>query len=314
MMDNALWFDKESSYNPQFLQFADIDGLRTSDLLYINPKGVDIYLNNAGNGFSSRKRLSNIPLVDRFSTVETVDLFRNGSTCIVWSSKLPRYSQLLMKYINFTQGKLHLLISQVNNLGGEIHIHYALSTKFYLDDKQVGRKWITTLLFPIQYVEKVETFEHISGNRFMSRYAYHHGFFDGYKREFCGFAMVNEWDTEEFNAFSTLATNFDSRWHSSLVHSKSWFSTGNFLSASSSELTLEYFEIPESHEATDGFSTTLLEDSIIPSSLNLTTIREACRALKGHLLRHEVYLEDNSLKAEISYTVVESSNYTVWIL
>ena len=51
-------------------------------------------------------------------------------------------------------------------------------------------------------VERVETYDRISRNRFVTRYAYHHGYFDGVEREFRGFGMVEQWDTEEFAALS----------------------------------------------------------------------------------------------------------------
>ncbi|KAF4622714.1 hypothetical protein G7Y89_g14312 [Cudoniella acicularis] len=311
-MDNGPWFHNEGSYNPRFLHVADIDGSGTSDLLYISPSGIDIFLNNAGNGFSARKRLSHVFPVDRFSTVETLDILGNGTTCIVWSSRLPGYSQASMKYIDLTRGKPHLLVGQKNNYGRQTRIKYAPSTKFYLDDRQAGVQWITTLPFPVQCVERVETFDQVSGNRFSSRYAYHHGFYDGFEREFRGFAMVEQWDTEEFDE-SLSATNLDRRWFSPPVHTKSWFSTGNFLGEGSSQLVSEYFKNPESHGTSEGISTTLLEDSVIPSGLNLNMTREACRALKGHLLRLEVYSDDKSRKAHIPYTVTES-NYTARLL
>ena len=78
--------------------------------------------------------------------------------------------------------------------------HYAPSTKFYLQDKRDGKPWITRLPFPVHVVERVETYDHISRNRFVTRYAYHHGYFDGEEREFRGFGMVEQWDTEEFAA------------------------------------------------------------------------------------------------------------------
>ena len=40
----------------------------------------------------------------------------------------------------------------------------------------------------------------ISRNRFVTRYGYHHGYFDGVEREFRGFGMVEQTDTEEFAA------------------------------------------------------------------------------------------------------------------
>ena len=61
-----------------------------------------------------------------------------------------------------------------------------------------GRPWVTRLPFPVHVVERVETARPRSaGNRFVTRYAYHHGYFDGVEREFRGFGMVEQWDTEE---------------------------------------------------------------------------------------------------------------------
>jgi hypothetical protein len=94
--------------------------------------------------------------------------------------------------------KPHLLVRAANNLGAETRIQYAPSTRFYLADKREGRPWIIRLPFPVHVVERVETYDHISGNRFVTRHAYHHGYFDGVEREFRGFGLVEQWDTEEF--------------------------------------------------------------------------------------------------------------------
>jgi len=98
--------------------------------------------------------------------------------------------------------KPHLLIGSKNNLGAETIVHYAASTKFYLADKAAWKPWITRLPFPVQVVERVETYDRVSHNRFVTRYAYHHGYYDGVEREFRGFAMVEQWDTEKFAVFS----------------------------------------------------------------------------------------------------------------
>ena len=80
-----------------------------------------------------------------------------------------------MRYIDLMGQKPHLLVGSANNLGAETSIEYAPSTKFYLADKQAGKPWITKLPFPVHVVERVETFDRISGNRFVTRYDYHHG-------------------------------------------------------------------------------------------------------------------------------------------
>jgi hypothetical protein len=108
-----------------------------------------------------------------------------------------------MRYIDLMGGqKPHLLIKAVNNLGAETVVRYAPSTKFYLADKAAERPWITRLPFPVHVVERVETRDLISRNRFVTRYAYHHGYFDGFEREFRGFGRVDQFDTEELAALT----------------------------------------------------------------------------------------------------------------
>ena len=56
--------------------------------------------------------------------------------------------------------------------------------------------------FPGARCRTGETYDYISRNRFVTRYAYHHGYFDGVEREFRGFGRVDQWDTEEFATLS----------------------------------------------------------------------------------------------------------------
>ena len=132
-----------------------------------------------------------------------IDLLGNGTACLVWSSPLPGDARRPMRYVNLMgERKPHLLVRTINNLGAETRVDYAPSTKFYLQDKRDGKPWITRLPFPVHVVERVETYDHISRNRFVTRYAYHHGYFDGDEREFRGFGMVEQWDTEAFEDYS----------------------------------------------------------------------------------------------------------------
>src|SRR5436305_4059807 len=119
-----------------------------------------------------------------------------------------------MRYLALMEEKPPLLIGVKNNLSAETRVQYAPSTRSYLQDKRDGKPWITRLPFPVHVVEHAETYDRISRNRFVTRYAYHHGYFDGVEREFRGFGMVEQWDTEEFAALTgggTLpeATNLD---------------------------------------------------------------------------------------------------------
>jgi hypothetical protein len=217
-----------------------------------------------------------------------------------------------MKYVDLSMGvKPHLLIKRVNNLGSETRIHYTPSTKFYVQDKLAGKPWITRLAFPVQCVEKVEVIEHITQSKFVSRYAYHHGYFDGTEREFRGFAMVEKWDTEDYdtmNSSSPFASikNLDPSMHSTPVYTKTWYHTGLFLDQSkiSQFLAHDYFGANTSKP----YLGALLSDSIIPSALRPAA--DACRALNSAIIRQELYGLDGSPLATTPFSVTEN-NYTV---
>src|SRR4030095_9354312 len=148
---------------------------------------------------------------------------------------LPADRPRSLRYIDLMGGnKPHLLVGVVNNLGAESRVQYAPSTRFFLADKRDGRPWITRLPFPVNVVERVETYDHVSGNRFVSRHAYHHGYFDGIEREFRGFGLVEQWDTEEFATLNNsqrfpVGTNIEESSHIPPVLTRTWFHTGVYL-------------------------------------------------------------------------------------
>ncbi len=195
-MDNSPYFDAPDQFDQKRIRLADIDGSGVTDIIYLKGDGVYIYLNEAGNRWANPEKLKSFPAIDNLSSIIAVDLLGNGTACLVWSSPLPGQARQPMKYIDLMGGqKPHLLTMVKNNLGAETIVKYAASTKFYIQDREAGKPWITRLPFPVHVVERVETYDRISKNRFVTRYAYHHGYFDGEEREFRGFGMVEQWDT-----------------------------------------------------------------------------------------------------------------------
>lgn len=169
-MDNAPWFDNPEQFEQRRVRLADIDGSGTNDVIYLARDGVRLYFNQSGNRLSGARRLTQFPGVDNVSSVMTADLLGNGTACLVWSSPLPAAGRRAVRYIDLMGGtKPHLLIKSINNLGTETQVDYSSSTKFYLADKQGGRPWVTRLPFPVFVVERVETYDRISGNRFVTR-------------------------------------------------------------------------------------------------------------------------------------------------
>ena len=305
IMDNAPTFDADCNFDHGRIRMSDVDGSGTTDILYLSDDGIKMYLNQAGNGFSTVKTLTSFPQIDNISSVSVLDLLGNGTGCVVWSSSAPGAFPAPLRYVDLMQGqKPHLLTKVINNLGTESQIQYAPSTQFYLQDREKGTHWITTVPFPVHCVEKTEVIDRISGNRMVSRYSYSHGYYDGFEREFRGFGKVEQWDTDNFAAMNdTGSTNADQLWHVPPVHTKTWFHTGFYMDGEviSKQLRSEYFE---AQTARGSF---FLDDTVFPSGLDGDQLREACRALKGNIIRTETYGEDGSDKAHIPYAIQESS-------
>jgi RHS repeat-associated protein len=315
-MDRAPWFDRPDIFDQRRIQLADIDGTGTTDILYLSGSGVQVYFNQSGNGWTAKRTLGYFPAIDSVASTTAFDLLGNGTACLVWSSPLPGNARRPMRYIDLMGGqKPHLLIKTVNNMGAETVVEYAPSTKFYLEDKLADTPWVTKLPFPVHVVERVETYDRISGNRFVSRYAYHHGYFDGVEREFRGFGRVDQWDTEEIGTIqpgdaTSDSTNLDVASFVPPVLTKTWFHTGVYFGREKISQQFEHEYYREPNESEQAFAASLLPDTILPDGLTADEEREAARSLKGHILRQEIYALDGSDKQPHPYSVSER-NYEI---
>jgi RHS repeat-associated protein len=321
-MDHAPWFEDDDLFEQSRVKLADTDGSGTTDIVYLASDGIRIYLNQAGNGWSEARVLPQFAPVNGLTSISVVDFLGLGTACLLWSSMLPGDARRPLRYIDLMDGqKPHLLTQIENNLGAETRIEYASSTEFYLADKAAGKPWLTRLPFPVHCVKRVETYDFVSRNRFVGSYTYHHGFFDGLEREFRGFGRVEQLDTEQFATLSTsdefpAATNLDRASSVPPVLTKTWFHTGVFLGNGrvTRHLAHEYYREPtppHGSGASDPLAAMLLDDSIIPEALSAEEAREACRALKGSMLRQEVYALDDQEESGRPYTVTESNSNIV---
>lgn len=310
LMDHSPLFDFPELFDPRRIRLSDIDGSGTIDIIYLGKECIKIFYNQAGNSWSVAQELLDFPPIDNLSYVTVIDLLGNGTASLVWSSPLPKVADRPMRYIDIMGGqKPYLLNYTTNNMGAETHMEYAASTKFYLKDKEDGKPWITKLPFPVHVLERMETKDEISGNAFVARYAYHHGYFDGEEREFRGFGMVEQWDTEDFaglyqeKEFSPPGNNWSETTDIPPVYTKSWFHTGAYRihDKISQNYKNEYYQgDPDA---------VFLEDTLLPEGLTIQEEREACRVLRGTILRSEVYALDNTSKSEHPYSVVESKSH-----
>ena len=305
-------FDAPDQFDPRRIRFADIDGSGTTDLVYLGRREVTVHLNQSGNSFSEAVPIRSVPPTDTIANVTVVDLFGRGTACLLWSSALPAARNRPVAYVDLMGGrKPHLLDRIDNNLGGETRIRYAASTQFYLEDKKAGAPWLTRLPFPVQVIERIETYDHIAKSRLVTSYRYRHGFFDGHEREFRGFAFVETLDAESFSGdkgaglFPASLDATPDELRLPPVLTKTWFHTGAWLERErlETELAKEYY-------ASDPQAPPLFRDTILPQGLSVREEREAARALRGQTLRQEVYALDDTPESVHPYTVSEQNYET----
>ena len=308
-------FDTCDQFDPGRLRLADIDGSGTADIIYLHPQGVRLYFNRSGNSWSLPKQLQVLARGDDLTSIMAVDLLGNGTACLVWWSPLAGDSGRQLRYVDLMGGnKPHLLVRTANNLGVETLISYAPSTRFYLQDRTDGKPWATRLPFPVHVVDRVEIRDLICRNRFATRFAYHHGYFDGHEREFRGFGMVEQWDSEYFEALAgdtAHPSQTETVPQIPPIYTRTWFHTGAHFDRTliSRHYEREYFRTPCAQ--TVGLEA-VLADTVLPAGLTADDEREACRALKGAILRSEVYALDGvGVTARtpfgIPYSVVEQN-------
>ena len=299
VMEKAPIF--EDTFDASRLFLADIDGSGTSDLIYVRSQYIEVYFNQSGNSFSEPIQ---IPLPSPYHPlcqVQLADIRGNGTTCFVLSYGT---EEIQHQFYDFTGGvKPHLLTEIDNHMGALIRIQYAPSTKFYLLDRKAGNPWLTQLPFPVQVVEKTEMIDPISKSKQVKCYAYHHGGYDFREREFAGFGLVERWDAQAFEQFGQdkAFEILDSDLYVPPIHTKTWYHTGlaEREESLSRQFTEEYYQ-------GDANALELADSQFEETEGETRSLQEAYRALRGKVLREEIYADDDQAGlSEHPYSVKE---------
>ncbi|WP_114516962.1 SpvB/TcaC N-terminal domain-containing protein [Wolbachia endosymbiont of Cylisticus convexus] len=275
---NAPYF--RDGFNVKRLYFADIDGSGTTDLVYANHNSLDIYYNNSGNSFSKPVNLRLPVDYNHVNRIEFADILGNGTNCLL-ISYLDQDLKLQHLYYDFYNGvKPHLLKQIDNNMGNITRLHYAASTKFYLQDRKENRPWVTNLPFPVQVIEKIETIDNIVGSKLTNKYRYHHGFYDYTEKEFRGFGFVETWDTEDF----ATTDQTEKEDHVAPIYTKTWYHTGAYKTAE--DLVESYRkEFYQGDREALKITPQVFDENII----SIEDRRQAYRGIQGQMLRQEIY-------------------------
>jgi RHS repeat-associated protein len=296
-------------FDPRRVLFGDIDGDGVADLVFVSDNHVTIWINRGGNGWSEPIEIRGTPRLTDDGAVRIVDLLGDGVAGLLWTSD-PRGSAAAdMWFLDVVRGrKPYLLSSMDNNRGSIMRMEYTPSTRFYLEDeKRLSTRWATPLPFPVQVVSKVETIDAISGSKLTSEYSYHHGYWDGEERELRGFARVDHRDTEVFERYHDAASGtfaaVEAIHFSPPVETRMWFDHGPIDDAETG-----WRELDVSHEHWTGDPQRLPRPPGLEAflaGLPRRDRRDALRAMRGLLVRSELYALDGSARQDRPYNVTE---------
>ncbi|WP_328457778.1 FG-GAP-like repeat-containing protein [Streptomyces sp. NBC_00386] len=304
-------------YDPGRVLLGDVDGDGLADLVYVDARQVLLWVNHSGNGWSEDPVvIPGTPPVTTTDGVRLVDLLGTGVAGVLWTADPAGAGRVGLWFLDLTGGtKPYLLDVMDNHLGAVTAVRYAPSTRFAVEDRRTpSTRWRTPLPFPVQVVERVEVRDEFSRSRRTTEYRYRHGYWDGAEREFHGFGLVEQRDTETFEDHVRAGPGTDRatdpvppRFFSPPTLQRTWFHLGAVGPArgdwSALDLTGEHWPSDGQlldHGEVDAFLASFPQD---PAARRAK--RDALRALRGSVLRTELYSLDGSAWESRPVTVTE---------
>jgi RHS repeat-associated protein len=307
-------------YDPRRILVGDVDGDGLADIVYVDDTRITLWVNQSGNRWSDPITILGTPPVSDMDAVRLVDVLGSGISGVLWSRDANGLSRDHLFFFDFTGGlKPYLLNEMDNHIGAITKVEYTASTHYYLEDQRHPEsRWNTTLPFPVQVVSRVEVIDHFSKGKLTTAYRYHQGHWDGAEREFHGFGMVEQLDTESFEKYDnsglhgteTFFARVDRQHFSPPTLRKTWFHLGpvgdEFGDWQELDWSNHYWKgDPQLLKHTETVNQFL--QSWPPTTDGRRVKRDALRALRGSILRTELYALDGSEREERPYTVSESS-------
>ncbi len=306
-------------YDPRRLLLGDVDGDGLADLIYIDDTYVTLWVNQCGNRWSDPIVITGTPPVRDTDAVRLADLLGTGISGALWTRDADGQTQDRFFFLDFTGGRKPYLLTEMNNhIGAATLVEYAPSTQFYLNDRRSGlsARWDTTLPFPVQVVSRVEQIDLFSRHKLTTRYFYHDGYWDGAEREFRGFGMVEQRDSETLEGYqgaglhgaAALFARVDPEHFSPPTLTKTWFHQGpvgdEFGDWEERDRSSRYWS-GDPHSLSHAETINAFLKAMPPSPERRRIQRDALRALRGGILRTELYALDGTERQDRPYSVSE---------
>lgn len=303
------------NYDPRQILIGDVDGDGVADLIFVDHCKIALWINQSGNGWSDPIEIDGTPGFTNQDDVRLVDVLGVGVAGILWSLSALGNRRKRFFFLDFTGGVKPYVLNEMNNHRGAVtQVKYRSSTEEYLRDQaRPETRWRTPLPFPVQVVSQVVVIDELSRGRLTTEYRYHHGYWDGGEREYRGFGYVEALNTETFEDYFDPFNNNGSFASVEPIHysppilTKSWFQLGpvgdEFGEWEAVDHDDEYWPddapfFAEERNELQGFLAELDQRR---------DRRDALRALRGTVLRTELYALDGSPLEGRPYTVTESA-------
>ncbi len=272
-----------SEFDAKRVRLADMDGSGAVDLVYLETDGFQLFMNKSGHTLASPSKVSWPQGIryDNTCQVSLVDLQGLGCSSLVLTK--PHMKPAHWRY-DYPAIKPYLLNTTNNNMGASGRVTYRSSAQEWLDEKAellaAGSMPESGVPFALHVVTRQTQLDEVTGNELTQLFKYRDGCYDGYDREFRGFGLVLQQDTEDEDG------NEDEGFTAPVL-SKTWYHTGRYP-----------FRAPRGFNDSDP-QAVVLGDDLLTSFADgddqviaqpcEAELREMARTLAGSVLRNEVF-------------------------
>ena len=303
--DNALRIEgfAVDDFNASRVFLADTDGSGTTDILYMSPDGIQVFVSQCGNQYSKGVFIP-APggvILDATCHLQVADIQGQGTADLLLTRLHGGEGNQPQSWLyRFNDHRPWLLAKVSDNAGSSTHLEYRSSAQAWLDVKAEAAAQdepppVSYLPFPVHTVSRVTTINEITGLSFGSETTYLGGVWDAREREFAGFSRLIQRDTNEQADLAAADLSPPSRtctWFHTGIEAHDQIAEGAFVEM---DALFSKQEVRFTHW-TDGS-----EQPLVPTPELRPWLY---RALRGQVRRLEVYGEDGSDLADKPYSVV----------
>lgn len=296
------------------VRLVDLDGAGASDLLYLQPDAIKVFMNEGGNALAAPfdQPWPDGMRYDRFWQVNVADLQGLGFSSLIMTVPHMTPRHWCLHFAANRLGILHkpyLLKTTDNGMGATGTVIYRSSAQEWLDEKQAlraaGKPAVSELPFPVHVVVKQTQTDKVTGTTLNQLLSYRQGFYDAREREFRGFGLVLQTDAETAPAQEEGFT--------APALTKSWYHTGRYPAGAQYDYDLSD---PQARPLGADRFTRLDPDTGTDQPIDdadEATLRDMARALSGSLVRSEVFGLDDQHQPQVLYAV-RMNRYLVRLL